>query len=176
MRSTGSIIMSIFGAIWWIVGGASSDWSIVPAYVLPVLVTFALVILSLRMRVAPESITEDQRKRRGRIVGIASGVEGLVIFVVVNILSNTGAQAWTAPAIAIVVGLHFLPLARWLPARLYYATSGALVIIGLVGICVSDPLLRIQLVCPSAACVLWLTSVLVLRTQPKTEVSIGHGA
>jgi uncharacterized protein len=35
----------------------------------------------------------------------------------VNVLANVGLRQFTAPLIAIIVGLHFVPLARWLPER-----------------------------------------------------------
>ena len=85
------------------------------------------------------------------------------IFLAVNVLANIGRRDFTAPAVAMIVGLHFLPLARWLPARWYYATSALLVAIGVTGFGVADAGQRLLFVSVGAACVLWLTGAFVLR-------------
>jgi hypothetical protein len=51
-----------------------------------------------------------------RKAGIASGVEGLAILLAVNVLAHFGRSDYAAPVIAIIVGLHFMPLAQRLPA------------------------------------------------------------
>lgn len=57
---------------------------------------------------------DGEARARGRRVqkgfGIVVGAEGLVIGVVCGILGARGAYAYFGPAIALVVGLHFLPL------------------------------------------------------------------
>jgi energy-converting hydrogenase Eha subunit E len=68
-----------------------------------------------------------------------------------------------APVVAIIVGLHFLPLARWLPGPIYYLTGALLVVVGLAGAAVQEPTVRILTVCIGAAGVLWLSCAIVLR-------------
>ena len=67
-----------------------------------------------------------------------------------------------APAGAIIVGLHFVPLARWLPARLYYATAALLTAAGVAGFFIADVKPRVVIVSIGAASVLWLTCAAVL--------------
>jgi hypothetical protein len=176
VRSAGSIIMSVFGAIWWIAGAVGSGWPFVPAYAIPFIAILVLVVAALRARDHTEPESDQDGKRTGRLVGIASGLEGAAILVAVNVVANTGTQDYTAPAIAIIVGLHFLPLARWLPAKLYYATAVALIGLGVVGIWISGAVLRLEVVCSGSACTLWVTSGLVLTTKLKSGIGIGHAA
>ena len=65
--------------------------------------------------------------------------------------------------VAIIVGLHFAPLAHWLPAPIYYVTGALLVVVGLVGTAIQEPTARILTVCFGAAVALWLSCALVLR-------------
>jgi len=130
-------------------------------YAVAVALSGIIVAIGLRLN-KRESATRKERAHRGRIVGIASGVEALLIFIAVNVLANMGRRDLAAPAIAIIVGLHFFPLARWLPARPYYATGAALVFVGIAGLAVPDAKVRLDAVCIAAACVLWLTGGIVL--------------
>jgi hypothetical protein len=51
-------------------------------------------------------------KRIGKWFGIIFGAEGLLIFVGVNVVINLGYPNLVIPVIALVVGLHFFPLAK----------------------------------------------------------------
>src|SRR4029079_14567844 len=65
------------------------------------------------------------------------------------------------PAAAIIVGLHFFPLARGIPARLYFATGGGLLLAGIVGL-VLPPNERAAIVGFGAALVLWATALAIV--------------
>lgn len=54
----------------------------------------------------------ERGRRIGRAYGLTFGLEGLAIFVVAATLSRTGNVDFQVPAIALVVGLHFYPMAR----------------------------------------------------------------
>lgn len=158
MTRTGSIIMGAFGVIWWVVGLRASGQPSLLTYLIPLAVAAAIAVVCLRGRRA-EPETDEESRRRGRLVGIASAAEGVAIFVAVNVLVNVGLRDEVAPTIALIVGLHFLPLARWLPARPYYVTAGVLVALGLVGLLIPNTERRLALVSAGAACTLWLTSL-----------------
>jgi hypothetical protein len=157
----GAIIMAVFAALWWILGTRAAHQGSLPMYAAAVVISSVIIVIGLRLT-GRESGASEERKHRGRVVGIASGAEVLAIFVAVNVLTNIGRSDLAAPLIALIVGLHFFPLARWLPAPLYYASGVALVIIGAAGIAVSDVNVRLFAVCVAAACVLWLTCGIVL--------------
>lgn len=106
--------------------------------------------------------SHDERRHNGRLVGIASGIEGLAIFLAINVLANIHRPDLVGPVVAVIVGLHFVPLARWLPAPLYYVTSALLVVIGIAGLGIHDSHVRLFAVSVGAASILWLTCAGVL--------------
>lgn len=171
MSPTGAVIMSIFAAIWWMVGTHASGHGSIPMYLLPVVITLTLVIVAKRRARQPDPTSPEEHARQGRLVGWASGAEGIAILVAVNVLANVGRQDWTAPIVAVIVGLHFVPLALWLPARVYYATGVLLVAIGFAGFLLADPAARIFGVSVAAAGVLWLTALLVLRVSARAPLA-----
>ena len=160
MSSTGAIIMTVFGAIWWMIGAHASRRGSAPLYVLGLLIAAALTFAA--MRSANPATTPEEESRRGRLVGIASAIEGVLILIAVNVLRNIGKAGFVAPAVAVIVGLHFVPLARWLPASLYYGTALLLIVVGGVGYTVPDDHGRLLLVSFASAAVLWLTAATVL--------------
>jgi hypothetical protein len=60
-------------------------------------------------------------------------------------------------ATALLVGLHFLPLAYYLPVPRYYASGVALVALAGAGCAVGDSHTRLMLVGFGSALVLWAT-------------------
>ena len=144
-------------------GVAASGRPSVPLYAIPVLVSSGLIIAALRRLAHVPPPASGERVRRARVVGITGGVEGLIIFATVNVLSSLGQREFTVSAVAIVVGLHFLPLARGLRVRLYYATGGVLIALGVAGCFVPGANWRLLAVSIGAACVLWLTCAGVLQ-------------
>jgi hypothetical protein len=59
---------------------------------------------------------EAEGKKKGMWFGIIFGAEGFFIFLAVNLVNYLGHPVLTIPAIALVVGLHFYPMA-WLFER-----------------------------------------------------------
>lgn len=162
MSSTGAIIMGLFAAIWWVVGVRASGYASPLTYLIPLIVTGLIIVISFRFRDRPGHVSPEEEARRNKLVGIASGIEGVAMFVAANVLINVGWSEYVAPAMAIIVGLHFLPLARRLPAPLYYATSALLIALGIGGLEIGRQELRILIVSIGAACILWLTCIAVL--------------
>ncbi len=164
--------MGIFGIIWWIVGLRGSGYPTVAIWTPPLLVATVLLLAAFRSRGGASAEPPDESARTGRLVGIASATEGVLILIAVNILGNTGTTRFVVPVIAIIVGAHFLPLAHWLPVRLYYATAALLITLGVAGLAISDLHLRRVAVSCGAACILWLTSADVLwlrRALPRAS-------
>jgi hypothetical protein len=162
MSGIGAIIMAAFATVWWVVGVRGSGYAAPLTYGIPLVVAGLIVVAALRGRDRSERVPPEERARRGRLVGIASGVEGLAIFLAVNVLANVGRSDYAAPVIAIIVGLHFVPLARWLPASLYYSTAALLILLGVCGFAIQSSDRRLLVVSVGAACVLWLTCIIVL--------------
>lgn len=161
MNTGGAIIvMSAFAAVWWMTGAAQFGRGSLIMYAVGIVISGLMVALGWRRR--GRSAAREERKRRGRIVGIASAAEGATIFAAVTVLVKLGRRDLIAPAVAIIVGLHFLPLARWFPAPIYYLTAALLVGVGMAGAVVQDLPARILTIGIGAAAVLWLSCGVVL--------------
>ena len=86
----------------------------------------------------------------------------MLILVAINVLRSMGKDAYIAPAIATIVGLHFIPLARALPARRYYVTALLFCAVSVASLWIDDASERLWLVSAASACLLWLTSATVV--------------
>ncbi|MEO8886586.1 MAG: hypothetical protein ABI367_11025 [Mucilaginibacter sp.] len=80
-------------------------------------------------------MTEEEKiegKKAGKAFGIVFGLEGILIFVAVNICVNLGHPELTVPAIALVVGLHFYPMGKIFKRTMdyYLATWSTAIAIG----------------------------------------------
>jgi hypothetical protein len=169
---TGAVIMAFFATVWWVVGLRIAGQPLALIIGVPLLV---IVVLGVAARGGGQSaMSRAEHDRRGRLVGVASAVEGIAIFVVANVLGNTGKASYDAPAIAIIVGLHFLPLAWGLPAGAYYATAAALVAIGGIGIALPDATQRLLVVSVGAAGILWLTSLGAMTNRQAGSLAEGR--
>jgi hypothetical protein len=160
--SRGSIIMSFFGAVFlsltlmW----QRHVWG--PVLILPFLI-FA-VIGSAALYVLRQSgggnALSDRAKRA--LVWSSTG-EGIGIFIAINIVMNLHRPEWRLPAIALVVGLHFLPIAYGAAFRAFYILGAALIVVALIGFAAPTPLGGYIAGIVAAMC-LWTASLLgVLR-------------
>jgi hypothetical protein len=168
MSPAGSIIMSVFAAIWWIVGIRASGHGSPLAYAVGAAAAASIVAAATRAQARREPEDADEKRRRDRLVAFASAGEGVAIFLVVNVLVNIGLRDYVAPAIALIVGLHFLPLAWRLPAPPYFVTAALLTVIAAAGAMIHAPAERLLVVSTGAAAILWLTSLLAL-VRPATH-------
>ena len=105
------------------------------------LVAALLVINAIRFfreaKRFPESESEADKaeeKRTGKWFGIIFGAEGLGIFVGINVVINLGHADLTIPVIALVVGLHFYPLARVFRRTIDYYLATWTTVVAIIGI------------------------------------------
>src|ERR1044072_1284314 len=151
------IVLNLFAAVW---GAAAILGAHLPLWLIaaPILVSGAMLAWSGRAlrNVAPR----PDAGRVGRLVGIWSAVEGVAIFATVTALQNLDMVDAIGPAIAIVVGLHFVPLARGIPAPLYYATAGAMVLAGAAALLLPGPE-RLPATGIAAALILWASAAAI---------------
>lgn len=150
-------ILTAFAVVWSTIAIIGSHLS--PAWLAPVVAVAAATLWAARS--APDVVDPAERRRRGRLIGLWTAAEGTAAFVVANVLGNIGRMDAFVPALAAIVGLHFLPLARGLPIRAYYATGVALVLIGAAGLAV-PPALRPGVVGFGAALILWTTALALI--------------
>lgn len=156
--------MCVFAAVWWVIG-LSAGGAAPALYSVAVIISAALIVVALRR--PGEAASRIDRKHIGRVVGIASTIEGLLILLAAIVLANLDASDLLIPIIAIIVGAHFIPLARWLPAPLYYWTGAVLIALGAIGIWLPAAQRGIA-VGVGAACILWVTTLIVLLRPRRT--------
>lgn len=139
--ATGLFMMAFFTMMWTgIAYGSMLSNGII------VLILFSLIALTLifngikflrEAKRFPKSETEadkTEEKRTGKWFGIIFGAEGLLIFVGINIVINIGHADLTIPVIALVVGLHFYPLARVFRRTIDYYLATWTTIVAIIGI------------------------------------------
>lgn len=118
--ATGLIMMASFTLLWSIIAyhglATTGYW---PLLLIFPLLSILFVVNAIKLfRVAkyyPELTSEAdiaEEKRTGKWFGIIFGAEGLAIFIGANVVINLGHPELCIPVIALVVGLHFYPLAK----------------------------------------------------------------
>ena len=165
MTPISAIIFSVFGGL-WVVFAILSQRSPAPILcVIPIGIAALLVVWSVSVARTRAELPADESRRRNKIIMYASAFEGAAFFVGGNVLSNMGIADQYLPLLALIVGLHFLPFARYLPDRRYYLIALILMGIGIAGALVPSPDVRAWFVGLSCAVVLWTTSIIALRTR-----------
>jgi hypothetical protein len=151
-------ILAISAILWWMFAigfGRLPLWLIV----IPLLVSGLVVAWARRL----SNVAQNQPGAHvGALVGQWSAIEGALIGIAVVLLSSLHHPAAILPAMAIIVGLHFLPLARGIPVRLYYATGVALILLGVVALDLPvEP--RPMVVGFGASVIVWISAILLAR-------------
>jgi hypothetical protein len=158
----GEIILCVFAAIVWVIGIWATGNGSALLYAIPLVVSGAILI-ALMCRSGDRPMPPVARKRIGRVVGFASAFEGIAILAAYALVPQMQAVDFAFPVVAMIVGLHFIPLARVFAGRLYYVTAALLIVLGTTGFGIPNPDLRILYVSIGIACVYWLTCLVALR-------------
>lgn len=158
MRRSGIIILNIFAALWAVLALATAQqpwWELA----FPPLLSLGLINWAFMRTQGDAAPDPAARKRTVRIVSIASAVEGLLIFAAVNVLHLIHRTDLTIAAVAIIVGIHFWPLALGLKVPLYWTTGLLLVLVG-IGCAIGIPAgpLRDVAIAFASALILWLSA------------------
>jgi len=135
--ASGLLLMAVFTLVWAGIafGGLLGTGYWFALLIFPVL-SILFVINAIKLfrisKYYPPVTSEDdiaEGKKMGMWFGIIFGAEGLLIFVAVNVVNNIGHPELVIPAIALVVGLHFYPLAKVFKRTLdYYLATWATLI------------------------------------------------
>jgi hypothetical protein len=165
----GAAIVTFFGSAWCIVAlalwPAHPVWSI-PAGSVATIALLALCVMRLRgLRNIPsidDPVAAAKGKRAGVLFGIIFGIESGLIWLCAALLARAGLSIWIPIAVAVIVGLHFIPLARVFEVPLYYWT-GVLSVLGMLGCSlIGDVGMRLLCAGLTMAAVLWMTALLLL--------------
>lgn len=179
---SGILLVTFFAAYWAFAGGSFLSGTLqVVVFVIAALFTltfFALgiYILLAARRFQPDTSAEGQAtgKRIGRWFGLVFGLEMVLIALASILLARSQHTQYIVPVVALIVGLHFLPLARLFDVPAYLITGIALSLLGIVEIIAllfaiplagPDPFNWSRVGAQGAAIILWLTEAYVaLRT------------
>lgn len=167
----GVLVMTIFGAAWAIVGitglvpgGAARTAAAAGAAAVAV----AVAVVSLRWRSRPAPSGARGRRvspRAGQSFVLINIAQTVAIVVAVFALVKAGRPELVAAAVCLVVGLHFLPLARIFDVAPYRWTGTLLILAALAGTAAfgygAPAATTVAVVTLPAAAVLWATSLLV---------------
>ena len=156
----GATIMGGFGAVWLVLGMASEGISTRAAVVavLPVAVLIAFLGSTVRRRLPkPADVESPKKKQMMRYFSVVNVVQWLAIFGTIRLLRNLHLDVWTVPAIVLIVGAHFLPLARIFEARQHWITGVALMLCAAAAI-VLPVSVRDTVECVSAGLILWASA------------------
>jgi len=159
----GVIIVNIFAAVWCELGMSHLPMANA-ARALPPVISLLLTVAGARALRRLPARDAAEEKRIGRLFGIWSGAEGVAILIVAPILGVLGLQADILPALAIIVGLHFVPLARGIPCKPYYAVAAAMILAAAVALAL-PAVDRAPVSGIASAVALWVSVVVRLRQE-----------
>jgi hypothetical protein len=134
------------------------------AAVVPVFVLIAWLGSMVRRRLpklsGPETPEKKQMMRHFAVVNV---VQWVAIFGTINLLQNWHVDGWIVSAIVLIVGAHFLPLARLFGSRQHVVTGAALMLCAAVAV-VLPVSVRDAVECVSAGLILWASAAAALYT------------
>jgi hypothetical protein len=175
-RIVGAAILTLFGSWWLIVSllywRSRPGWSVSAALAASLLL-LALCVLRLVAIPATTGLRDPaaaaKGKRIGMLFGIIFGLEGGLIALCSVLLGRYHLGFWIPFVVAVIVGLHFLPLAHVFEAPIYYWT-GSLCTLGVLG-CLLIPAAATRLLCVGLVmnAVLWGTAIVLLGQTRHSE-------
>jgi hypothetical protein len=156
-----AIFLSLVAAYWWTIGVFASNASPV-LYGVPFIMG-ALIIVTAFRRKQRAVVPSGGWRRFGIVLGIATGFEGAAFLAAFAFLPAMQRSDVSASVSAIIVGLHFVLLARLIPARIYDVTGAFLTGLGATGFAIGNAGLHVQYVCLGGAVTFWITYGMMLR-------------
>ncbi len=129
-RAGGISFLALFGALWLAMAGYKLGLPVAVGFYAVAVVGAAVwlrVAAGLRKaaRLQPEPSADDlaAQARKDKWFYWVLGAEGLLLFLNGNLLVNLHLMAYIWPSIALIVGLHFYPLAYAFRLPVYYLTA-----------------------------------------------------
>ena len=141
--ATGMFMMAAFTMMWAGITFGSLNGKTVAYFLLFLFAVFAgaFIVNAISLfRIAkhyPKLTSEAdiaERKKMGKWFGIIFGAEGLGIFIAVNVVINLGYADLSIPVIALVVGLHFYPMAKIFKRTIDYYLATWTTIVAIIAI------------------------------------------
>lgn len=167
----GGIFMTLFGSIWLAAADYQSFGGTLTALVGLLAIAACAIGLVVWARAtfkagrpgdaatARDPATAKRLRRRFMLI---NATQWIAVGLAVPLLNVFAHAEWIAPAVILIVGLHFIPLARLFGYRGYYVTAGALVLVAVLAIA-SGAERHVALTLFATGAILWATTVALLR-------------
>jgi hypothetical protein len=172
--TNGAAVMFGFGVVWLLIGllrgRPSPAWLRIALLLVGMALGASIIALGSRAsRMARDaSPPTAQQIATNRQIGlhfyVIFGIELGAIFLAVVTLKAIHYPDYILCGIALIVGVHFFPLAALFRAPVYYGTALAGCAIGLAGFFVADPGVRQKVVGISFGLLLWATAAWIACT------------
>jgi len=173
-RAIGAMFFAIFGGVWigiWSFFAIPGSIISLAAVALGTIGVFAFAFRRYRRyRSALEARGDSPSRRRAdRLFNIVNAGQWVVIVVGANVLANIRMAEWIIPFAMLVIGLHFLPLARIFANPPHYLTGGALILLS-----IAYPLLLPDgpgdpAGCLGAGLILWASALSAATANPRAQ-------
>ncbi|MFZ6654452.1 hypothetical protein [Undibacterium sp. TJN19] len=116
-RAIGAIIFSIFGSVWLALWNQRAFQGSLLLYVLIAVVGLGLLGVALSRFQLIKAFHEAESKLPHKQAAMRrfhwiNAAQWAAILVISNVLINVGMPAWVTPVAMLIIGLHFLPLAK----------------------------------------------------------------
>jgi len=167
MGGRGAIIMGVFGSVFAALTLSLQDHITDVALAVP-FVVFAAIGLAAAYVLRSPGVGIAPSERAGRVIMWSSIGEGVGLFVAANLVMNLHRPDLLLPAMALVVGLHFLPIAYAAPFQPFYILGGALILAAIAGFTLRGPAAG-SVAGLAAAVALWTAATLAIRRDWHTR-------
>ncbi|MDO7908751.1 hypothetical protein Q5741_20405 [Paenibacillus sp. JX-17] len=181
--ANGVMFMTFFGAIWSAIGIIGSNkvgapWLLVLSGIVTLTLLIGAISLFRKARNVKNVTTPKEREKRNKMnrkFGMIFGLEGLAIMIA-SVLCNVFDRFEVFfPIMAIIVGIHFFPLARLFRENFYYGTGIVLSILGIISLFIPlnttfgdvSLIARYTFIGFGSALTLWVTSLKIWITMFK---------
>ena len=167
MGARGAVIMAFFGAVFAVLTMRLQWQAGATMLALPFIVFLTIGAAAIHtLGLEGNGIVLSKRTKKALMW--SSIGEGIGIFLASNIVSNMHRPDLLLPAIALVVGLHFLPIAHAASFRPFYSLGAFLLLSAVIGFLVAAPVGG-DIAGLAAALGLWFASTAAISRERHTK-------
>ena len=160
MGPFGAIVVCFWAVVWFEAGIVRQLGALSPLLALPLLISGAIMAWAARAIRQPGAFTLDRHSRK--VTMQATIGEGIGIAVFLTVLNNTGLTDYDLPSVALVVGLHFIYMAYYIPRRRFYYLAMILLVGSAAGLALG-PQQGDLLIGIGAAVMFWVSAVQAIK-------------
>lgn len=173
MGAWGAIIMSFFGAVFATLTIAW-QWHATGALLALPFIVFAIIGVIAACAIRLQGTGMVLSPRAERTIMWSTIAEGIGLFVAFNLVVDLDRLEWRLPAMAMIVGLHFLPIGRAACFRPYLILGVALILSAAAGFALPAPVGG-AIAGGAAALCLWIAALLAIARDWRHKISAAPG-